>query len=110
MTTIPLTMPFFQQSVVKKYLNDINKETLQELSKQKIKLKLSQQSEWMNYFEEQKTKAIALQKLIDYTDKGNRCNDVYAVWINQRRNKNSRGQRLIIPASAGKKELSFVII
>ena len=42
---------------------------LKELSKQKIKPTLPQQSEWMQYFEEQKTKALALQKLIDDTDK-----------------------------------------
>ncbi|TAL42910.1 MAG: restriction endonuclease subunit M [Chitinophagaceae bacterium] len=42
---------------------------LKELSKQKIKPTLPQQSEWMNYFEEQKTKALALQTVIDDTDK-----------------------------------------
>ncbi|HKB44778.1 MAG TPA: hypothetical protein VKC90_10315 [Chitinophagaceae bacterium] len=44
-------------------------EFLKELGKQKIKPSLPQQSEWMKYFEEQKTKAIALQTLIDDTDK-----------------------------------------
>ncbi|MBI5858436.1 MAG: N-6 DNA methylase [Sphingobacteriales bacterium] len=42
---------------------------LKELSKQKIKPALPQQAEWMNYFEEQKTKALALQTIIDTTDK-----------------------------------------
>jgi hypothetical protein len=44
-------------------------ELLKELSKQKIKPGLPQQSEWMNYFEEQKIKALALQTVIDDTDK-----------------------------------------
>src|SRR5258706_15760261 len=44
-------------------------ELLKELNKQKIKSTLPQQSEWMKYFDEQKTKAFALQKLIDDTDK-----------------------------------------
>jgi len=44
-------------------------ELLKELSKQKIKPTLPQQSEWMNYFEEQKIKALALQTVIDTTDK-----------------------------------------
>ncbi len=41
---------------------------LKELSKQKIKPALPQQAEWMGYFEEQKTKALALQTIIDTTD------------------------------------------
>lgn len=42
---------------------------LKELNKQKIKLPLPQQEEWMKYFEEQKAKALALQTIIDTTDK-----------------------------------------
>lgn len=42
---------------------------LKELSKQKIKPALPQQAEWMNYFDQQKTKALALQTVIDTTDK-----------------------------------------
>ncbi len=44
-------------------------ELLKELGKQKIKPTLPQQQEWMNYFEEQKAKALALQTIIDTTDK-----------------------------------------
>lgn len=44
-------------------------EFLKELSKQKIKPALPQQAEWMGYFEEQKIKALALQTVIDTTDK-----------------------------------------
>ena len=42
---------------------------LKELSKQKIKPALPQQAEWMNYFEEQRTKAATLQNTIAATDK-----------------------------------------
>ena len=42
---------------------------LKELSKQKIKLTLPEQSEWMQYFEQEKTKANALQQTITQTDK-----------------------------------------
>lgn len=45
------------------------KEFLKELEKQKIKLSLSEQSEWMQYFEAEKAKASQLQQLIDATDK-----------------------------------------
>jgi len=44
-------------------------EFLKELGKQKIKPSLPQQAEWMKYFKEQKTKALALQTIIDTTDK-----------------------------------------
>ncbi len=44
------------------------KDFLTELLKQKIKLSLSEQSEWMQYFEGEKAKAIAIQNLIDKTD------------------------------------------
>jgi hypothetical protein len=43
-------------------------ELLKELGKQKIKPTLPQQSEWMNYFDQQKAKALALQTIIDTTD------------------------------------------
>ncbi len=42
---------------------------LKELSKQKIKLSLPEQSEWMQYFEQEKVKANALQQTITQTDK-----------------------------------------
>jgi hypothetical protein len=42
---------------------------LKELDKQKIKLSLSAQAEWMQYFETEKSKANAIQQLIDKTDK-----------------------------------------
>jgi len=45
------------------------KEFLKELDKQKIKLTLPEQSEWMQYFEAEKTKANQIQQLIDKTDK-----------------------------------------
>jgi type I restriction-modification system DNA methylase subunit/REP element-mobilizing transposase RayT len=45
------------------------KEFLKELSKAKIKLSLSEESEWMNYFKEQKQIAIELKTEIDKTDK-----------------------------------------
>lgn len=41
---------------------------LKELEKQKIKLTLAEQSEWLQYFEEQKAKATAIQQQIDATD------------------------------------------
>jgi len=40
-----------------------------ELRKLKIKLSLSEEAEWMQYFEEQKTKALAIQQQIDQTDR-----------------------------------------
>ncbi|MEO7446056.1 MAG: TaqI-like C-terminal specificity domain-containing protein [Ferruginibacter sp.] len=42
---------------------------LKELQKQKIKLSLPEEAEWMHYFEVQKTIATALQQVIDTTDK-----------------------------------------
>ncbi len=44
-------------------------EFLKELSKQKIKPPLAQQQEWLQYFEEQKTKANTIQQTINQTDK-----------------------------------------
>jgi hypothetical protein len=45
------------------------KDFLKELKKQKIKLSLSEQAEWMEYFEDEKTKALAIQSDIDKTDR-----------------------------------------
>lgn len=45
------------------------KDFLKELSKQKIKLSLAEEAEWLNYFEEQKAKANAIQQVIKTTDK-----------------------------------------
>ncbi len=44
-------------------------EFFKELEKQKIKLPLSQQQEWLQYFYEQKTKANNIQQVIQQTDK-----------------------------------------
>ncbi len=44
-------------------------EFLKELDKQKIKLTLTDQSEWIQYFEAEKAKANAIQELINKTDK-----------------------------------------
>jgi hypothetical protein len=44
---------------------DFNKE----LSKQKIKLSLSEQSEWLTFFEQEKQKALTIKNEIDRTDK-----------------------------------------
>ncbi|MEO6328713.1 MAG: N-6 DNA methylase [Ginsengibacter sp.] len=44
-------------------------EFLKELSKQKIKLSLAEQQEWLQYFEEQKARANNIQQLIKETDK-----------------------------------------
>jgi len=41
---------------------------LKELKKQKIKLSLSEEAEWMQYLEEQKAKALEIQQQIDQTD------------------------------------------
>ena len=43
---------------------DFNKE----LSKQKIKLSLQQESEWLSFFEQEKQKALAIRNEIDITD------------------------------------------
>lgn len=44
-------------------------EFLKELEKQKIKLTLSQQQEWLQYFKDQKIKATSIQEVIAQTDK-----------------------------------------
>ena len=45
------------------------KEFLRELEKQKIKLSLPEQAEWMQYFEAEKIKANIVSELIAKTDK-----------------------------------------
>jgi type I restriction-modification system DNA methylase subunit len=45
------------------------KDFLKELTKQKIKLSLAEQTEWMRHFENEKAKANAIQQVIDTTDK-----------------------------------------
>ncbi|MCF8219640.1 MAG: N-6 DNA methylase [Bacteroidales bacterium] len=45
------------------------KDFLKELKKQKVKLSLSEESEWMQYFNEQKQKASDLQSQITQTDR-----------------------------------------
>ncbi|GAA4728526.1 Eco57I restriction-modification methylase domain-containing protein [Flavisolibacter ginsenosidimutans] len=45
------------------------KQFLGELEKQKVKLSLAEQAEWLPYFEEQKRKAANLQNIIHQTDK-----------------------------------------
>jgi hypothetical protein len=45
------------------------KEFLKELNKQKIKLTLQDQSEWMQYFESEKTKMNEIQQIINITEK-----------------------------------------
>jgi len=42
---------------------------LNELKKQKIKFSLSDQAEWMEYFETEKAKALSIQSDIDKTDR-----------------------------------------
>ncbi len=44
-------------------------EFFKELAQQKIKLPLAEQQEWLQYFEEQKTKASNIQQIIQQTDK-----------------------------------------
>lgn len=45
------------------------KDFLKELSKQKVKISLAEEAEWMQYFEEQKGIANNIQQVIDRTDK-----------------------------------------
>ena len=45
------------------------KEFLKELKKAKVKLSLSEEAEWMQYFNEQKQKAQSLKAQIEKTDK-----------------------------------------
>jgi type II restriction/modification system DNA methylase subunit YeeA len=58
---------------------DSNFNFLGELTKQKIKLSLSQESEWLTFFEEEKQKALAIKNEIDKTDK-EIDNMVYALY------------------------------
>ena len=70
----------FQRSCQRKFENiNLNKKLqdwyllsyadfIKELSKQKIKLSLSQEAEWATYFDEEKAKALALQNQITATD------------------------------------------
>jgi hypothetical protein len=44
-------------------------EFIKELGKKKIKLSLSQEAEWEDYFSEEQQKALALKQQIDTTDK-----------------------------------------
>jgi len=44
-------------------------EFLKELEKKKVKLTLSQKSEWEDYFTQEATKVLALKNEIDTTDK-----------------------------------------
>ncbi len=44
------------------------KDFLKELEKQKIKLTLPEQNEWLQYFELEKAKALAIKSSIDSTD------------------------------------------
>ena len=85
-------MPLFQQSVLKKYIADLDKEKLlaawqntdtfsrcpysakytagkRRTIKQKLKFSLSEQNEWLPYFENEKQKATHIQQLIQQTDK-----------------------------------------
>ncbi len=45
------------------------KDFLKELGKQKIKLSLAEEAEWMSYFDEQKLQAASLHNIINTTDK-----------------------------------------
>jgi len=42
---------------------------LKELKKQRIKLSVSEEAAWMQFFEEQKAKALGMQQKIDQTDR-----------------------------------------
>ena len=51
------------------WANLTSNEFFKELKKQKIKLPLSEQQEWLQYFEEEKIKANDIQQVIQQTDK-----------------------------------------
>ena len=53
---------------LEKYYNLIFSDFIGELNKQKINLTLSQESEWMTFFEEEKKKALDIKKAISDTD------------------------------------------
>ena len=71
----------FQRTLQRKFeLNDLPKklqdwyllsygEFIKELAKKKIKLSLSQEAEWEDYFSQEQQKAVALKQQIDTTDK-----------------------------------------
>jgi len=44
-------------------------EFIKELGKKKIKLSLSQEAEWEDYFSQEQQKAVAIKQQIDTTDK-----------------------------------------
>jgi hypothetical protein len=58
----------FNRKINNWYKLNVN-EFFKEIEKQKIKLSLSDQSEWLQYFEEQKSKALAIKTQIEQTDK-----------------------------------------
>lgn len=70
---IQLTISKYEGLTISKKLEDWSslsfKEFLKELEKQKIKLSLAEQSEWMAYFETEKAKANSIQQIIANTDK-----------------------------------------
>jgi hypothetical protein len=45
------------------------KEFLNELKKAKVQLRISEEAEWMQYFKDQKQKALELKAAIDNTDR-----------------------------------------
>lgn len=45
------------------------KEFIAELGKKKVKLTLSQEAEWEDYFNTEKSKALEIKNQIDFTDK-----------------------------------------
>jgi type I restriction-modification system DNA methylase subunit len=59
----------FQNRKFEKWNELTSKEFFKELEKQKVKLSLREQSEWLQYFEEQKNKALAIKSQISQTDK-----------------------------------------
>ena len=71
----------FQKSILRKFeINDLSKKLedwyllsysdfIKELSKKKIKLSLSEEAEWEEYFNTEAKKAIELKSKIDATDK-----------------------------------------
>lgn len=74
-------MSLFQKSVVLKHLQSQNKnrftdwhllsydEFIKELATKKIKLSLSEEAEWEDYFNQESKKALDLKNQIDKTDK-----------------------------------------
>jgi hypothetical protein len=70
---IKLLQSKYEGVTINKKLNDWASLSLREFSKelvkQKIKLSPTEEAEWMKYFEEEKIKANAIQKIIDDTDK-----------------------------------------